>query len=273
MKKNLKFYSHMVTSHNHWKFKTLRRKYDWAGEGKFWALNNLIAESDYCRLDLSEEERKMAIAVELDFDIDEFSEYLKYLEEKCKLIWSENGFIMTDKTQEIFYHTDGKRVYNRDRKAKNSVVAENKEVVAENKEFVAENKEVVAHFEQTKLNKTKLKETKQIQGDFLPENLGIKLPFETDSFLASWNEWKVYKKQEHKFSYKSPTSEQAGLKNLFELSGGQEKKAVAIIQQSLSNGWKGLFQLKNQSNGFHKKDLSGGYDTGTKDESVYDNMK
>ncbi|MDZ7763237.1 MAG: hypothetical protein U5K00_02260 [Melioribacteraceae bacterium] len=38
MKKNISFYSHYSDSHNHWKFKLLRNKYGWAGEGKFWAL-------------------------------------------------------------------------------------------------------------------------------------------------------------------------------------------------------------------------------------------
>ena len=31
------------------------------------------------------------------------------------------------------------------------------------------------------------------------------------------------------------------------LSGGDNDKAIAIINQSIENGWKGLFELKNNS--------------------------
>ena len=77
----------------------------------------------------------------------------------------------------------------------------------------------------------------------------IVYPFETENFISQWLSWKNYKSKEFKFNYKSSESEQAGLMQLMKLSGNNEIKAVAIIHQSMSNGWKGFFELKNITNG------------------------
>lgn len=79
----------------------------------------------------------------------------------------------------------------------------------------------------------------------------IKIPPELNSpkFRHEWIEWKNYKKEEHSFKFKSPKSEQAALTQLKNLSNGDVVVAVKIIEQSMSNGWKGLFALKQ--NGTH----------------------
>lgn len=76
----------------------------------------------------------------------------------------------------------------------------------------------------------------------------VVMPFETETFTTIWQEWKNYKRDEHKFSYKSIQSEQATLNELATLSGGDEMQSIKIILQSMANGWKGLFALNN-SNG------------------------
>lgn len=78
----------------------------------------------------------------------------------------------------------------------------------------------------------------------LPKN--IINPF-SDAFLDTWQVWKDYKWEEFKFKYKGCISEQTALMKLSELSGGKEDVAVEIIKQSISSGWKGLFELKNNS--------------------------
>jgi hypothetical protein len=77
----------------------------------------------------------------------------------------------------------------------------------------------------------------------------VAFPFESETFSTSWNLWKNYKEKEHKFKYKTPTSEQAALLKLSKLSGGQEKKAIEIINESLANGWQGFFEIKETKNG------------------------
>lgn len=74
-------------------------------------------------------------------------------------------------------------------------------------------------------------------------------PWETETFKTQWQHWKIYKKKEFKFNYKSIQSEQAALSELAKKSDGEEKTAIKIIHQSMSNGWKGFFELKNETNG------------------------
>ena len=77
---------------------------------------------------------------------------------------------------------------------------------------------------------------------------GVVLPFDSKEFSVAWQSWKDYKRDEHGFRFKSSASEQASLHQLQNLSGGNEETAVRIIGQSLANGWRGFFPLKNQHN-------------------------
>ena len=38
----------------------------------------------------------------------------------------------------------------------------------------------------------------------------------------------------------------AAIKKIVELSKGNEAQAIQIVEQSLANGWKGFFELKNK---------------------------
>lgn len=77
--------------------------------------------------------------------------------------------------------------------------------------------------------------------------VALRNPF-TDAFLPKWEEWKAFKKEQFRFTYK-PIGEQDAIDHLFELSGGDEIRAMMIIKQSKVNGWRGLFELKQQFNG------------------------
>lgn len=75
----------------------------------------------------------------------------------------------------------------------------------------------------------------------------IILPFQTENFINVWSVWKDYKKREHRFTYKTEISEQAALQKLDNLSNHNEKIAIEIIKQSIENGYKGFFELKDGS--------------------------
>jgi len=93
------------------------------------------------------------------------------------------------------------------------------------------------------------------ENENINENINeVIYPFTSEKFKKIWQFWKDYKKQEHKFTYKTKLSEQAALKSIGELSKNNEETAVAIIQQSISNGWKGFFELKDTSNGKFNSD-------------------
>jgi len=81
----------------------------------------------------------------------------------------------------------------------------------------------------------------------------ILLPFNSLEFQNSWSLWKDYKSKEHKFKYKTPQSEQASLMELVKVANGKEDIAIKIINQSMANGWKGFFELKNIDNNGNTK--------------------
>lgn len=76
---------------------------------------------------------------------------------------------------------------------------------------------------------------------------GIPLPFEGPEFASIWAEWLQNRKEARIKNY-TPT----GIKRLFkwlkETSGGDEKVAIQIVDQSLTKGWQGLFELKTLPN-------------------------
>lgn len=92
---------------------------------------------------------------------------------------------------------------------------------------------------------TEIKKTRKLK----KEVSEVVYPFDTEKFIGEWLSWKIYKSKEFKFNYKSIQSEQAGLTELSNLSGNNETKAIAIIHQSMSKGWKGFFELKNNQSG------------------------
>lgn len=63
-------------------------------------------------------------------------------------------------------------------------------------------------------------------------------------FEETWHTWRNYKRDEHNFKFKSAQSEQAAIHNLQKISNDNAETARAIIEQSIVNGWKGLFALK-----------------------------
>lgn len=74
-------------------------------------------------------------------------------------------------------------------------------------------------------------------------------PFDTSTFKAAVSIWKQYKADQHKFKYKSLTSEQALLKQLGK-DYTTEIDAIEAIEYSMANGYKGIYkpQPKNNKN-------------------------
>jgi len=91
-------------------------------------------------------------------------------------------------------------------------------------------------------------------------------PF-SDNFLTTWQMWKDYKRETFGFVYKGVYSEQMTLKTLCELSGGDEEKAVKIIEQSVMRQWQGIFPLHiPSSNGKSAKQSTAKSSTKKSDE-------
>ena len=74
----------------------------------------------------------------------------------------------------------------------------------------------------------------------------VKLPFDSEAFLISWNEWIQYRK-ERKIPKYVPTGLKRTFANLVKISGNNEAIAIAIIAQSIEQNYQGLFPLKNNN--------------------------
>lgn len=81
------------------------------------------------------------------------------------------------------------------------------------------------------------------EGLTIPKKLeDIKFPFDSPEFNHAWLSWLSYRK-ESKIKAYQPVGLQHALSHLSNLAGGDEKKAIKIIQLSIANGWQGFFKL------------------------------
>ena len=107
---------------------------------------------------------------------------------------------------------------------------------------------------QGEYNKTnKLRTSKHVVSLFEQVEVMAKLPFESENFIKWWNMWKQYKKDQHKFEYKSFATEEVALQQIATLSGGIESSAISLIEEAIARGWKWLYKL-NQ-NGESKEEV------------------
>ncbi len=60
-----------------------------------------------------------------------------------------------------------------------------------------------------------------------------------------WKKWREYRKEQFRITYK-PIGEKAAIGKLMRISQGCHEVQEQIIQQSIENGWKGIFDLKDQ---------------------------
>jgi len=102
MKNNLVYYQHYCNSHEHWKFKLLRSLLGWSAEGRFWALNNMIANSSQCILNLNRKSVKAIVINDLNMSEEEFENFISILTSQCELLINIDGSITTDIVRENF---------------------------------------------------------------------------------------------------------------------------------------------------------------------------
>jgi hypothetical protein len=89
----------------------------------------------------------------------------------------------------------------------------------------------------------------------------IVFPFTSENFIRHWSLWKQYR-GDIKKPYRSALSEQAALKKLSEYG---EETAIKMINESISNSWQGLFELKTNGTGTNSTAKKGITAEGTRD--------
>ena len=79
----------------------------------------------------------------------------------------------------------------------------------------------------------------------LKKHISIERPFNSPEFNKIWDIWLDERKQQKRKKY-TARGEQATLHNLQKISKNNEKTAIRIIQQSIAQGWQGLFTLREE---------------------------
>ena len=67
--------------------------------------------------------------------------------------------------------------------------------------------------------------------------------------IQAWVEWIQFKKDQFNFAHKTAGSELKACKQLIKLANGNHERQQAIVDQSITNGWKGLFTLQMEITG------------------------
>jgi hypothetical protein len=126
LKFNLPYFQHYSDSHNQPQFNLLRAKYGWAGEGKYWALKNIIASSDNCLLDISNPLNLGVYASDLDMEYEEFKKFIDFLcSRDCGLLVRVENYVSCEDIQETFETVMKQRNASRERKLKRLLKLEN----------------------------------------------------------------------------------------------------------------------------------------------------
>lgn len=86
---------------------------------------------------------------------------------------------------------------------------------------------------------------KQIKKDTVIE---IPQSLDTEKFLQTWSEFRKYREE-----IKKPMTSLAETKMLKRLSAYSSETAIAMLDQSIENGWQGVFEIKASRNGRQDK--------------------
>ena len=82
-------------------------------------------------------------------------------------------------------------------------------------------------------------------------NKEVVFPFTEKLFIEAWEVW-IQERKEKQLKNYTQRGEQSALHNLQKISGDDYKKAIQIINNSITHGWQGLFPLKEQKTRFPK---------------------
>ena len=221
MAKETFYFSHDYNSRNDEKIKFLIRKHGMLGYGIFWTIiEDLYNNANALRMDCD------GIAYDMRVD----SETIRSVIQDFGLFVFEGENFGSMSVQ--------KRMDERDTKSKKARQNAFKRWDSNTNNANA----MPPQCDRNAIKESKVKDIKEIKEI-------IELPFVSKEFEKLWFSWKDYKKKQFKFTYRTTQSELATLKELLILSKGHEDIAIKIINQSMANGWKGLFNLKEDAKG------------------------
>ena len=253
MKNNINYYQHFINSSDHPKFKMLRVKYGWAGEGKFWALNNKIGEAENCEIDLSKKYNKASIANDLNFTLEEFDEFLEYLAEECNLIIKKNNCITTETIRENLLKVMKER-------KRNKKSYENRKIKDVNKSST-KFQPVEIKIQPVEKIQSKVKESKEKESikekdilSFCSGRISFSIKeyshLVNEEFKDIWEAWIEVRKEK-----KTPNTQRATKIALNKLHKHPVEIAIKMLEKAVESGWKGIYPLEDRETKQNKKEV------------------
>ena len=91
------------------------------------------------------------------------------------------------------------------------------------------------------------------------KGVDIIYPYESEIFIQTWMIW-LQERKEKKLKKYTQRGEQAQLHNLQKISNNDEATAIKIIEQSITQGWAGLFSIKGAKTNRKALDAKKAYD-------------
>ena len=83
---------------------------------------------------------------------------------------------------------------------------------------------------------------------------GVIYPFQEKEFKEAWKIW-IEERAANKYKKYTERAEQGALHKLQKISNHDYKTAITIINESISNGWRGLFALKESKQNSPELDI------------------
>lgn len=216
MAKDTFYFSHDYNARNDDKIKSLIRKYGLLGYGTFWAIvEDLYNNANALRTDYE------GIAFDLRVDVN-----------MVKSIINDFDLFLID-GKEFGSRSIESRLNERNDKSKKARLS----ALCRWNKLKNDANALQPQSEGNAIKERKVNKGKEIK-------VNIDLDFKNIIDEGVWLKWTNYKSSQFKFKYKSTESEQTAINSLIELSGNSGFNALRIIDQSISNGWSGLFELK-----------------------------
>lgn len=248
------YFPHDRDMRNHRKIKAIRTKYKISGYGIWCMILEYLTGIDGNVFEYSDVEMEL-MAGDFGVSATEIRDVVDYCI-KLELLFLKDGFIQSESLDERLKPVYDKRGVSKFKSKKQSRI---------NGRFSTNNTDsyVVSEAEtpQSKVNKSIVNDTINTEGridndDILNSNdmskkneaSLIPLPFDSTEFSEKWAEWLQYRKERKLGSY-TPTGLKSTFTNLKKITQNDPAIAIEVIEQSLANGWQGLFELKQQFNG------------------------
>ena len=217
MKKNTYYFSHDYNSRNDTKILFLRMQLGMEGYGIYWYLIESLAESGG------------TLPLQL---IPVLAMQMHTTEAKVNAV--VNAFSLFEITDDLFFSIRLNEHLEKVNQIKLSASQRGK-LSAEKRKSTKIQQSVEHTVEQRKGKERKVNKT-IITNSF------------SKDFLNDWKIWIDFKKTNFKFTYKTIESEQIAFNRLYKISNENQSTAREIINVSIANGYKGLFELKTNQN-------------------------